>query len=194
MVDVNGLGAYAVIHQGILQTCVSSGPALAGQLQSPDRDLQAPALSRRDQSGSVQAFLQGSPSVSKARSVIVQDPKAMQTTLVSGDDLQRAKTMLLRQVPLSEASVDRIAVQFFRVAGNNQRDGAKQRLPSGSRVGSVPRGAARVILGQLVRGLRYPAGVLAGHCAQIQAPFPRSEPDRGFSVATCKAVSRLSSQ
>lgn len=47
--------------------------------------------------------------VSKARSIIVRDLKAMQTTLVSADDLQQAKAMLLRQVPLSEASVNRIA-------------------------------------------------------------------------------------
>lgn len=47
--------------------------------------------------------------VSKARNIIVRDLQAMQTTLVSADDLQQAKAMLLRQVPLSEASVNRIA-------------------------------------------------------------------------------------
>ena len=39
----------------------------------------------------------------------MRDLKAMQTTPVSADELQRAKAMLLRQVPLSEASVNRIA-------------------------------------------------------------------------------------
>jgi zinc protease len=47
--------------------------------------------------------------VSKARVIVVRDLKAMQTTLVSADDLRQAKAMLLRQVPLSEASVDSIA-------------------------------------------------------------------------------------
>ncbi len=47
--------------------------------------------------------------VSKARAIIVRDLKAMQTTDASDDDLRQAKAMLLRQVPLSEASVDSIA-------------------------------------------------------------------------------------
>ena len=47
--------------------------------------------------------------VSKARAVVVRDLKAMQTTLVSADDLRQAKAMLLRQIPLGEASVDSIA-------------------------------------------------------------------------------------
>lgn len=47
--------------------------------------------------------------VSKARSIVIRDLKAMQATLVSADDLRQAKGMLLRQVPLSEASVNRIA-------------------------------------------------------------------------------------
>jgi zinc protease len=47
--------------------------------------------------------------VSKARDIIVQDLKTMQTTLVSEEDLRQAKAMLLRQVPLSEASLNQIA-------------------------------------------------------------------------------------
>jgi zinc protease len=47
--------------------------------------------------------------VSKARAIIVRDLGDMQKTPVSADDLRQAKAMLLRQVPLSEASVDRIA-------------------------------------------------------------------------------------
>lgn len=47
--------------------------------------------------------------VSKASAVVERDLKAMQTTLVSADDLRQAKAMLLRQIPLGEASVGSIA-------------------------------------------------------------------------------------
>jgi zinc protease len=47
--------------------------------------------------------------VSKARAVVERDLKAMQTTPVSEDDLHQAKAMLLRQIPLGEASVESIA-------------------------------------------------------------------------------------
>jgi zinc protease len=47
--------------------------------------------------------------VSKARAIVVRDLNDMQKTPASADDLRQAKAMLLRQVPLSEASVDRIA-------------------------------------------------------------------------------------
>ncbi|MGB7438530.1 MAG: pitrilysin family protein [Candidatus Acidiferrum sp.] len=47
--------------------------------------------------------------VSKARAIIVRDLGDMQSTLASADELTQAKAMLLRQVPLSESSVDRIA-------------------------------------------------------------------------------------
>lgn len=47
--------------------------------------------------------------VSKARGIVVRDLKDMQTTAASADELTQAKAMLLRQVPLSEASVDSIA-------------------------------------------------------------------------------------
>lgn len=47
--------------------------------------------------------------VSKARGIVVHDLKDMQNTVASVDELTQAKAMLLRQVPLSEASVDRIA-------------------------------------------------------------------------------------
>jgi zinc protease len=47
--------------------------------------------------------------VSHARAVVLRDLKAMQTTPVSANELQQAKAMLLRQVSLSEASVDQIA-------------------------------------------------------------------------------------
>jgi zinc protease len=47
--------------------------------------------------------------VSKARAVIERDLKAMQTAPVGDFELRQAKAMLLRQIPLSEASVDSIA-------------------------------------------------------------------------------------
>jgi zinc protease len=47
--------------------------------------------------------------VSKARAVIERDLKAMQTTPVEDNELRQAKAMLLRQIPLSEASVNGIA-------------------------------------------------------------------------------------
>ena len=47
--------------------------------------------------------------VSKARAVVERDLKAMQTEEVSADELRRAKAMLLRQIPLSEGSIDSIA-------------------------------------------------------------------------------------
>ena len=49
------------------------------------------------------------PNVSKARAIIVRDLKEMQNKAVSPEDLHQAKTMLLREIPLSESSVGRIA-------------------------------------------------------------------------------------
>jgi zinc protease len=46
--------------------------------------------------------------VSKARAVVEHDLKGMQTLPVGPDDLRQAKAMLLRQIPLAEASVDSI--------------------------------------------------------------------------------------
>jgi zinc protease len=47
--------------------------------------------------------------VSKARAIVVRDLKAMQAMPVGEDDLRQAKALLLRQVPLSEASVNSLA-------------------------------------------------------------------------------------
>jgi zinc protease len=52
--------------------------------------------------------------VSKARAIVVRDLKAIQSTLVSEKELRQAKATLLRQVPLSEASVDSIAGGWIR--------------------------------------------------------------------------------
>jgi zinc protease len=46
--------------------------------------------------------------IAKARAIVVRDLHDMQNAPVSADELQQAKAMLLRQVPLSEASVNRI--------------------------------------------------------------------------------------
>ena len=47
--------------------------------------------------------------VSKARALVVRDLRAMQTTDVSPAELQQAKAILLRQLPLGEGSVDGVA-------------------------------------------------------------------------------------
>jgi zinc protease len=47
--------------------------------------------------------------VSMARSIIVRDLKQMQSTLVSKDELKQAKAALLREIPLSESSLNGIA-------------------------------------------------------------------------------------
>ncbi|MGH9771139.1 MAG: M16 family metallopeptidase, partial [Candidatus Acidiferrales bacterium] len=47
--------------------------------------------------------------VSKARAIVERDLKAMQTTVVSANELRQAKAMLLRQIPLAESSEASIA-------------------------------------------------------------------------------------
>ncbi|GAC1303490.1 MAG: pitrilysin family protein [Vulcanimicrobiaceae bacterium] len=47
--------------------------------------------------------------VSKARALVARDLRAMQTTDVSPSELLQAKAILLRQIPLGEASVDGVA-------------------------------------------------------------------------------------
>ncbi len=49
------------------------------------------------------------PNVSRARAIIVRDLRAMQTTPVTPAELRRAKALLLREIPLSESSLDLIA-------------------------------------------------------------------------------------
>ena len=49
------------------------------------------------------------PNVSKARALIQRDLRAMQTSNVSPGELQQAKAILLRQLPLQEASEDEVA-------------------------------------------------------------------------------------
>jgi zinc protease len=47
--------------------------------------------------------------VSKARAIVENDLRQMQTTPVSPEELDRARALLLRQIPLSESSTDAIA-------------------------------------------------------------------------------------
>lgn len=47
--------------------------------------------------------------VSKARAIVVRNLHDMQSAAVNADELQQAKAMLLRQVPLAESSVNHIA-------------------------------------------------------------------------------------
>jgi zinc protease len=49
------------------------------------------------------------PNVSKARNLIVRDLNQMRTNNVSDEELHQAKVLLLRKIPLSEASFDGIA-------------------------------------------------------------------------------------
>jgi zinc protease len=51
--------------------------------------------------------------VAEARTVVVRNLKRMQDEAVGDEDLQRAKALLLREIPLSESSVDSIAQGFL---------------------------------------------------------------------------------
>ena len=52
--------------------------------------------------------------VSAARAIVVQDLERLQSTPVSADDLQRAKGLLLRTIPMSESSFDAIGGQLLQ--------------------------------------------------------------------------------
>jgi len=49
------------------------------------------------------------PNVSKARAIVVRDLKAMQTAAPGSDELEQSKALVLRRIPLSEASFGSIA-------------------------------------------------------------------------------------
>jgi zinc protease len=49
------------------------------------------------------------PNVSKAQAMVVRELKSMSTAPVTPVELQKAKSLVLREIPLSESSVDRIA-------------------------------------------------------------------------------------
>ncbi len=56
------------------------------------------------------------PNVSKARALVERDLRDMQTTPVTQEELQRAKTLLIRQIPLTEASTDSIARRLLSLS------------------------------------------------------------------------------
>jgi zinc protease len=56
--------------------------------------------------------------VSKARSIVERDLKQMQTTLVTPHELEQAKAMLMREIPLSESSLSSIATGLLSRAIN----------------------------------------------------------------------------
>ena len=53
------------------------------------------------------------PNVSKARAIVERDLKQMQGAPVTPEELQQARAMLLREIPLSESSVGSIAAGFI---------------------------------------------------------------------------------
>jgi zinc protease len=56
--------------------------------------------------------------VSKARYIVERDLKQMQTTLVTPHELEQAKAMLMREIPLSESSLSSIATGLLSRAIN----------------------------------------------------------------------------
>ncbi len=56
------------------------------------------------------------PNVSKARAIIERDLRQMQTTKVGQARLRQAKALVLRELPLSEASIDQIAAGLLHRA------------------------------------------------------------------------------
>jgi zinc protease len=53
------------------------------------------------------------PNVSKARAIIVRNLKDMETSKVTSRELRQAKVLLLREIPLSESSVQRVATGWL---------------------------------------------------------------------------------
>ena len=56
------------------------------------------------------------PNVSKARALVESNLREMQTTPVTEEELQRAKTLLVRQIHLTEASTDSIARRLLTLS------------------------------------------------------------------------------
>ena len=53
------------------------------------------------------------PNVATARGMVERDLREMQTSPVTPDELRQAKTILLREIPLSESSTDGIASRLL---------------------------------------------------------------------------------
>jgi zinc protease len=56
------------------------------------------------------------PNVSRARDLVKRDLRLMQTSPVSARELQQAKTLLLKEIPLSESSFDGIGEKLLHLA------------------------------------------------------------------------------
>jgi zinc protease len=56
------------------------------------------------------------PNVGKARALAMRDLRQMQTAPVTPAELQQAKTLLIRQIPLSESNVNGIAAQLLELS------------------------------------------------------------------------------
>ncbi len=59
------------------------------------------------------------PKVSQARAMVIRDLKQMQAEPVSATELQQAKTLLVRQIPLSEASYEGISARLLDLSVND---------------------------------------------------------------------------
>jgi zinc protease len=59
------------------------------------------------------------PNVSNARAIVVRDLKQIQKEPVTATELQQARTLLVRQIPLAEASEDGIASQLLDLSVND---------------------------------------------------------------------------
>jgi zinc protease len=59
------------------------------------------------------------PKVAKARNIVVRDLRAMQRKPVTASELRNAKAQALREIPLSEASVQGIALGLLYRAGHD---------------------------------------------------------------------------
>ena len=62
-------------------------------------------------------FASDPPKVSQAQAIVIRDLRAMQTSPVSDAELQQAKALLLRQIPLAESSEDAVANGLIARAG-----------------------------------------------------------------------------
>ena len=56
------------------------------------------------------------PNAGKARAIIERDLQAMQTTPITSNELRQTKILLLRQIPLSESSMDNIAAEMLSLS------------------------------------------------------------------------------
>ncbi|MCL5023159.1 MAG: insulinase family protein [Nitrospirae bacterium] len=54
--------------------------------------------------------------VAKARGIVERDLREMQTTQITMEELDQARTLMLRQIPLTEASTDSIAEKLLRLS------------------------------------------------------------------------------